>query len=232
MSDDYTAKISRDVQELMRQIENTTDAAKISRLRAEIDLLTRTFCHAQQCEITEKAISEVLKICGKYITRIIQFEYQYMAFVSLAVLVSDCPPKCSTDILRKFKELGETFSENYFGDALYLVLADATNLPKEAFYKEISSGTIVWEADNKQKPPYAVGDIQLDGITPTAEFQEYAEKEKRGELTPADKQKFLQKPYATEEPPANEVHALSERFLNKNKEAYKSLASEHKERPE
>lgn len=231
MSDDYTARISRDVQELMRQIDNTSDSARIARLRTEIDLLTRTFCHEQQREITEKAVPEILKICGKYVVGIVRFEYQYMAFVNLAVLISDCPPKCSTDILRKFKELDETFSENYFGDALYLVLADATNLPKEAFYKEISAGTIVWEADNKQKPQYAVGDIQLDGITPTAEFQEYADKERRGELTPEDQQKFLQKPYTTEEPSASEVHALSKKLIEKNKEAYKALAS-HKERPE
>lgn len=44
MSDDYTARISRDVQELMRQMENTTNSAKITRLRTEINLLTRTFC--------------------------------------------------------------------------------------------------------------------------------------------------------------------------------------------
>ena len=232
MSDDYSAKISRDVQELMRQIENTANSEKIARLRTEIDLLTRTFFYEQQREITEKAVPEILKICGKYVVRIVRFEYQYMSFVNLAVLVLDCPPKCSTDILRKFKALDETFSENYFGDALYLVLADATNLPKEAFYKEISAGTIVWEADNEQEPQYAVGDIQLDGITPTTEFQEYAEKEKRGELSLEDKQQFLRKPYTTEEPPANEVHALSERFLEQNKEAYKSLTSEHKERPE
>lgn len=86
--------------------------------------------------------------------------------------------------------------------------------------------------DSGERPQYAVGDIQLDGITPTAEFQEYAEKERRGELTPEDTQKFLRKPYTTEQPSTAEVHALSERFLKQNKEAYKSLASAHKERPE
>lgn len=231
MSDDYSAKISRDVQELMRQIENTANSEKIARLRTEIDLLTRTFFYEQQREITEKAVPEILKICGKYVVRIVRFEYQYMSFVNLAVLVLDCPPKCSAGILRQFKELSETFSNNYFGDALYLVLADAANLPKEAFYKEIFSGTIVWEAGNEQNTQYAVGDIQLDGIAPTSEFQEYADKERRGNLTPEDQQKFLQKPYTTEEPSASEVHALSRKFIEQNKEAYKVLAS-HKERPE
>ena len=51
MSDDYSAKISRDVQELMRQIENTANSEKIARLRTEIDLLTRTFFYEQQREI-------------------------------------------------------------------------------------------------------------------------------------------------------------------------------------
>lgn len=85
--------------------------------------------------------------------------------------------------------------------------------------------------DSGERPQYAVSDIQLDGITPTAEFQEYADKERRGELTPEDQQKFLQKPYTTEEPSASEVHALSKKLIEKNKEAYKALAS-HKERPE
>ena len=92
--------------------------------------------------------------------------------------------------------------------------------------------TICYEEQREQTPQYAVGDIQLDGIAPTAEFQEYADKERRGELTPEDQQKFLQKPYTTEEPSTAEIHAISERFLKQNKEAYKSLASEHKERPE
>lgn len=87
------------------------------------------------------------------------------------------------------------------------------------------------DRDNDEHPQYAVGDIQLGSITPTAEFSEYAEKERRGELTPEDKQKFLQKPYTTEAPSPDEIHALSERFLGQNKEAYKALAS-HKERPE
>ena len=86
--------------------------------------------------------------------------------------------------------------------------------------------------DSGERPQYAVGDIRLDGITPTTEFQEYAEKERRGELTPGDRQKFLQTPYTTEEPPAAEIHALSKKFIEQNKEAYESLASEHKERPE
>lgn len=95
-------------------------------------------------------------------------------------------------------------------------------------YKIVRKHKTIWRKDEQ----YAVGDIRLDGITPTAEFQEYAEKERRGELTPADKQQFLRKSYTTEEPPATEVRALSERFLEKNKEVYKTLASHHKERPE
>ena len=231
MSDDYIARISRDVQELMRQMENTTNSAKITRLRTEINLLTRTFCHEQQREITEKAISEILKICGTYVIRIIRFEYMYMSFVNLAVLVLDCPPKCSASIFRQFKTLNETFSENYFGDALYLALVNDRDYKRSPFGKEISAGTIVWEADNEQNTQYAVGDIQLDGITPTAEFQEYADKERRGELTPEDQQKFLQKPYTTEAPSASEVHALSRKFIEQNEEVYKTLAS-RKERPE
>ena len=231
MSDDYSAKISRDVQELMRQIENTANSEKIARLRTEIDLLTRTFFYEQQREITEKAVPEILKICDKYVGRIVRFEYQYMAFVNLAVLVSGCNPKCSATIRRNFKFLCETFSENYFGDALYLALTDDTDYKKSPFGKEISAGTIVWSADSKQKTHYAVGDIQLDGIAPTSEFQEYAEKEKRGELTPEDKHEFLRKPDTAEEPSASEVHALSRKFIEQNEEVYKTLAS-RKERPE
>ena len=96
-------------------------------------------------------------------------------------------------------------------------------------YQDLILGS---DSDFDERQPYAVGNIQLDGITPTTEFQEYAEKERRGELTPEDKQKFLQKPYTTEAPSPDEIHALSERFLNKNKEAYESIASAPKERPE
>ena len=91
--------------------------------------------------------------------------------------------------------------------------------------------TFLLEEQREQKSQYAVGDIQLDGITPTADFQEYADKERRGELTPEDQQKFLQKPYTTEEPSASEVHALSRKFIEQNEEVYKTLAS-RKERPE
>lgn len=91
--------------------------------------------------------------------------------------------------------------------------------------------TICYEEQREQKTQYAVGDIQLDGIAPTSEFQEYAEKEKRGELTPEDKQEFLRKPYTAEEPSASEVHALSRKFIEQNEEVYKTLAS-RKERPE
>ena len=125
-------KTSDDIQELMRQLENTPNSAKISRLHTEIDLRIRTF-----------------------------------------------------------------------------------------FYEE----------ERKQRSQYAVSDIQLDGITPTTEFQAYAEKEKRGELSEEDRQKFLRKPYTAEEPSASEVHALSRKFIEQNEEVYKTLAS-RKERPE
>lgn len=86
---------------------------------------------------------------------------------------------------------------------------------------------LIFESDRGtgEHQQYAVGDIRLDGITPTTEFHEYAEKERRGELTPGDRQKFLQTPYTTEEPPAAEIHALSKKFIEQNKEAYESLAS-------
>ena len=92
--------------------------------------------------------------------------------------------------------------------------------------------TFFYEEERKQRSQYAVSDIQLDGITPTAEFQEYADKERRGELTPEDRQQFLQKPYTTEDPSTSEVHDLSRKLIEQNKKAYKVLASHHKERPE
>ena len=145
MSDDYTARISRDVQALMQQIDNTSDSARIAHLRTEIGLLTRTFCHEQQREITENAVPEILQVCGKYATRIIQFDYEYMACVNLAVLISTCSPKHLSDICSKFKNLSETFSESYFRDALYVLTIDAGNYKNDLLYKEISAGTIVWQ---------------------------------------------------------------------------------------
>ena len=40
---------------------------------------------------------------------------------------------------------------------------------------------------------YAIGMLKVDGLTPTKNFQEYIEKEKRGEITVGDIQKFLDK---------------------------------------
>ena len=42
---------------------------------------------------------------------------------------------------------------------------------------------------------YAIGMLKIDGLTPTKDFQEYIEKEKRGEITVDDIQKFLDKKY-------------------------------------
>ena len=42
---------------------------------------------------------------------------------------------------------------------------------------------------------YAIGMLKVDGLTPTKDFQEYIEKEKRGEITVDDIQKFLDKKY-------------------------------------
>ncbi len=42
------------------------------------------------------------------------------------------------------------------------------------------------EMTNMQARDYAVGMIKVDGLEPTKEFQEYIEKEKRGEATMAD----------------------------------------------
>ena len=42
---------------------------------------------------------------------------------------------------------------------------------------------------------YAIGMLKVDGLTPTKDFQEYIEKEKRGEVTVDDIQKFLDKKY-------------------------------------
>ena len=38
---------------------------------------------------------------------------------------------------------------------------------------------------------YAIGMLKVDGLTPTKDFQEYIEKEKRGEVTVDDIKKFL-----------------------------------------
>lgn len=46
---------------------------------------------------------------------------------------------------------------------------------------------------------YAIGMLKVDGLTPTKDFQEYIEKEKRGEITVDDIKKFLDKKYKVSE---------------------------------
>ena len=48
---------------------------------------------------------------------------------------------------------------------------------------------------NAQAWNYAIGMIKLDGLEPTAEFKEYIEREKRGEITMSDAKRFLDKKY-------------------------------------
>ena len=52
---------------------------------------------------------------------------------------------------------------------------------------------------NAQAWDYAVGMIRMDGLEPTADFMEYIEKEKRGEVTMADIKKYLDKKYKVKE---------------------------------
>ena len=46
---------------------------------------------------------------------------------------------------------------------------------------------------------YAIGMIKVDGLEPTAEFKEYIEKEKKGEVTMDDLKLFLDKKYKMKE---------------------------------
>ena len=46
-----------------------------------------------------------------------------------------------------------------------------------------------------QKWNYSLGLIQIDGLTPSDEFLELVEKEKRGEITTADMKKALDTKY-------------------------------------
>jgi len=48
---------------------------------------------------------------------------------------------------------------------------------------------------NTQKWNYALGLIKIDGLTPTDEFLELVEKEKRGEITTDDMKKALDAKY-------------------------------------
>ena len=52
---------------------------------------------------------------------------------------------------------------------------------------------------NTQAWNYAVGMIKVDGLEPTADFKEYIEKEKRGEVMMADIKKYLDKKYKVKE---------------------------------
>lgn len=46
---------------------------------------------------------------------------------------------------------------------------------------------------------YAIGMLKVDELTPTKDFQEYIEKEKRDEITVDDIKKFLDKKYKMSE---------------------------------
>ncbi len=56
---------------------------------------------------------------------------------------------------------------------------------------------------NTQAWNYAVGMIKVDGLEPTAEFKEYIEKEKRGEVTMEDIKQYLDKKYKVKEETVN-----------------------------
>lgn len=56
---------------------------------------------------------------------------------------------------------------------------------------------------NTQAWNYAVGMIKVDGLEPTAEFKEYIEKEKRGEVTMEDIKQYLDKKYKVKEETLN-----------------------------
>jgi hypothetical protein len=48
---------------------------------------------------------------------------------------------------------------------------------------------------NEQKWNYSLGLIKIDGLTPSEEFMELVEKEKRGEITTEDMKKALDLKY-------------------------------------
>jgi len=52
---------------------------------------------------------------------------------------------------------------------------------------------------NEQAWDYAIGIVQVDGIKPSDDFLELAEKEKRGELTGDDIRRVLDKKYTVRE---------------------------------
>jgi len=57
---------------------------------------------------------------------------------------------------------------------------------------------------NTQKWDYSLGLIQIDGLTPSNEFLELVEKEKRGEITTADMKKALDAKYRMKGDPVTE----------------------------
>lgn len=52
---------------------------------------------------------------------------------------------------------------------------------------------------DKKENPYPIGSIRIDGITPADEFLEFAEKEKRGEITDEDIQRVFLKKHTVKE---------------------------------
>ena len=52
---------------------------------------------------------------------------------------------------------------------------------------------------DKRKNPYPIGSIRIDGITPSDEFLEFAEKEKRGEITDEDIDRVFLKKHTVNE---------------------------------
>ena len=61
---------------------------------------------------------------------------------------------------------------------------------------------------NEQKWDYSLGLIQIDGLTPSDEYLELVEKEKRGEITTADMKKALDSKYKMKGDIINEVYHL------------------------
>jgi len=59
------------------------------------------------------------------------------------------------------------------------------------------------KADNGKAWDYAIGIVQVEGIKPSKDFLELAEKEKRGELTNDDIRNVLVKKYTVSGEPAH-----------------------------
>ena len=52
---------------------------------------------------------------------------------------------------------------------------------------------------NTQAWDYAIGMIKVDGLEPTEDFKEYIEKEKKGEVSMEDANRYLDKKYKMKE---------------------------------